>query len=122
MNRIRQGTVLILGLLASLSLAAQTKTLYHPSHLHHALHELKLAKHEIKEANHDFGGHRTLALRATEDAIRHLEILVNHPHHKHISAGQKPHTNDYQRHPSHIHHALHELRKARHELHVWKYD
>jgi hypothetical protein len=119
---IRLSTILVLGLLASSAPAAEKSGLYHPSHIHHALHELRLARHEIREANHDFGGHRVVALRATDDAIRHLEALVNHPHHRQHSANLKSHPNDHHRHTSHIHHALHELRLARVELHESRYD
>ena len=44
----------------------------HP-HIHHALAELREARRELKEADHDFGGHRKEALEATDAAIRQLE-------------------------------------------------
>jgi hypothetical protein len=44
----------------------------HP-HLHAAVKELKEARRELKEANHDFGGHREDAVKAIDVAIRQLE-------------------------------------------------
>ncbi len=124
MNASRQtiwlGAAVALGLLASISPAAEP--LHHASHLHHALHELKLARHELKESRHDFGGHKATALDATDDAIRHLEKLIGHPHYKHHLEGRTSHANEHDRHASHIHHALHALREAKLELKESKHD
>jgi hypothetical protein len=49
----------------------------HP-HLHHALHELKHAHTQLKEAKHDFGGHREEALRSVDHAIHQVTILLEH--------------------------------------------
>jgi len=44
----------------------------HP-HIHRALRELREARIELKEADHDFGGHRKEALEAVDRAIRQLD-------------------------------------------------
>ena len=47
----------------------------HPHHhLHHALWELRDARKELKEAKHDFGGHREKAIVAIDDAIKNLDL------------------------------------------------
>ena len=43
----------------------------HP-HIRAAIRELEGAKKELKEAAHDFGGHREDALRAADNAIEQL--------------------------------------------------
>jgi hypothetical protein len=47
----------------------------HPE-IHEALAALRHAKEHMEHAAHDFGGHRVEALRATDDAIRQLEICL----------------------------------------------
>jgi hypothetical protein len=48
----------------------------HP-HIRKAIHELKEAKKELEKADHDFGGHRKEALKATEHAIKQLEKALD---------------------------------------------
>jgi hypothetical protein len=50
---------------------------HHP-HIHHALHELREAHRELKEAKHDFGGHREAALHDVNYAISQLELALKH--------------------------------------------
>jgi hypothetical protein len=50
---------------------------HHPA-IHRALHELRDARTELKDAKHDFDGHREDALRAVDGAIEQLEICVKH--------------------------------------------
>ena len=76
---------LALGLLTLTASAAPV----HHSHVQHALHELKEARHELKTARHDFGGHRAAALHAVDDAIRQLDRLVGHPHHRHHASASQ---------------------------------
>jgi len=45
----------------------------HPE-IHDALNSLRHAREHIAHATHDFHGHREEALRATDEAIRQLEI------------------------------------------------
>ena len=47
----------------------------HPR-MHAALHELKESRVELKEAAHDFGGHREKALKAADHAIEQLELAL----------------------------------------------
>src|SRR6516225_1875614 len=55
------GIVCWAGATPQTSFAGGKKGPHHP-HMHHALHELKEARVELKEAAHDFGGHREKAL------------------------------------------------------------
>jgi hypothetical protein len=50
----------------------------HYPHLHHALHELRHAHKQLKEAKHNFDGHRDDALRDIHFAIGQIEILLKH--------------------------------------------
>ena len=49
----------------------------HP-HIHRAIEELREARRELKEADHDFGGHRKEALEAVDVAIRQLELALKY--------------------------------------------
>jgi len=49
----------------------------HPE-IHDALNALRRAKDHLEHAAHDFGGHRVEALRATDEAIRQLEICLKY--------------------------------------------
>src|SRR5215471_12778768 len=42
-------------------------------HMQAALDALKQAEQHLNEAKHDKGGHRVAALKATRDAIKHVE-------------------------------------------------
>ncbi len=59
-------------------LREQYKKYAHHPHLHHALHELKQAHTELKEAKHEFGGHREAALRDVHHAIHQIELMRKH--------------------------------------------
>jgi hypothetical protein len=43
-------------------------------HMQAALDALKQAEQHLKEAAHDKGGHRAAALKATQEAIKHVEM------------------------------------------------
>ena len=47
----------------------------HPQ-IREAIASLRRAKEHMEHAAHDFGGHRVEALRATDEAIRQLEICL----------------------------------------------
>jgi hypothetical protein len=47
----------------------------HPQ-IHEAIASLRHAKEHLEHAAHDFGGHRVEAIRATDEAIRQLEICL----------------------------------------------
>ncbi len=126
MSRMTATTVGIVGLacLAWISTepaSAQGKV-HHP-HLHHALRELREARTELKEAKHDFGGHREKALKATDAAIEQIDKALRAAG-DNIKGGGKFDPGvykEYDHHP-HIHHALHELREARTELKEAKHN
>src|SRR5262245_22381732 len=111
-----------LGLLASGVTAKEGKKVQHPSRLHHALYELKLAQQELRASSLDYGGRKMVVLDSVADAIRHLEYLIGHPHYKLYVTNARAHTNDHSKHNTHIHHALYALREARHELRASKFD
>ena len=54
------------------------KKIEHYPHMHHALHELKGAEKELKEAKDNLGGHREMALRDVEGAMKHIEACLKH--------------------------------------------
>ncbi len=49
----------------------------HPQ-IREALAALRRAKEHMEHAAHDFGGHRVEAIRATDEAIRQLEICLKY--------------------------------------------
>jgi len=93
----------------------------HP-YMHHALYELAESRKEMKEAAHDFGGHREKALKAVDEAIVQMEKALEGAGDKYVpKAPDKDVYKGYEFHP-HIHHALHELREAHKELKEAKHD
>lgn len=57
--------------------AAATPAEPHPQ-IKDALNALRRAKEHMEHAAHDFGGHRVEALKATDEAIRQLEICLKY--------------------------------------------
>lgn len=49
----------------------------HPE-IREAIASLRHAKEHLEHAAHDFGGHRVEAIRATDEAIRQLEICLKY--------------------------------------------
>ncbi|HUK43087.1 MAG TPA: hypothetical protein VLW48_01460 [Candidatus Bathyarchaeia archaeon] len=49
----------------------------HPE-IREAIASLRRAKEHLEHAAHDFGGHRVEAIRATDEAIRQLEICMKY--------------------------------------------
>ena len=47
----------------------------HPE-IREAIASLRRAKEHLEHAAHDFGGHRVEAIRATDEAIRQLEVCL----------------------------------------------
>ncbi len=93
----------------------------HP-YMHHALYELAESRKELKEAAHDFGGHREKALKAVDEAISQMEKALEAAGDKYVpKAPEKDVYKDYEFHP-HIHHAIHELNEAHKELKEAKHD
>jgi tetratricopeptide (TPR) repeat protein len=107
------GCVTIPALLAPASHAAEGPK--YP-HMHHALYELAESRKELKEAAHDFGGHREKALKDVDEAIVQMEKALEAAGDKYVPRPpEKDVYKKYEFHP-HIHHALHELAEARKEL------
>jgi len=112
-------------LLVSAISAGPTLANDHPyHHFHHALWELRDARKELEEAKHDFGGHREKALHAVKGAIKQLELILAY---KDVSAKGSPTRGDlhevykkYKHHP-HLHHALHEVKHAHHQIEETKH-
>jgi hypothetical protein len=49
--------------------------------IHSALDALRAAREELDAAGNDFHGHKDAAMRAVDEAIRQLQVLVQeHPH------------------------------------------
>ncbi len=98
----------------------------HPNHhYHHALWELRDARMELKEATHDFGGHKEKAIVAINDAIKQVEAILKHR--KDDVKGQPTRADlkeEYKKykHFPHLHHALVELKHAHHQLKEAKDD
>jgi tetratricopeptide (TPR) repeat protein len=91
-------------------------------HMHHALFELAETRKELKEAAHDFGGHREKALKAVDEAIGHMEKALEAAGDKYVAhAPEKEVYKKYEFHP-HLHHAIHELDEAHKELKEAKHD
>jgi hypothetical protein len=95
--------------------------LRHPA-LHHALYELRKAHVELREAGHDFGGHRDKALHAVNAAAVQVEKAL-------LAVGDKFTVGPRDRalyakflfHP-HLHRAVHDLREARAEMMRARHD
>jgi hypothetical protein len=112
----------VLALMLSPLLVAEEEQPRHP-HLHHALHELREARTELKEANHNFGGHREKALHAVNQAIEQIDKALTAAGDNVKGSPKRPDV-DYKKysHSPHLHHALHELREAHAELKEAKHD
>ena len=87
-----------------------------PSPQMRRLHELIEARRELKEARHDFGGHRKEALEAVDDSIRTLREMLR------VRGDRVPgieRRRDFYksfRDNPHLRRALTDLREAREEL------
>ncbi len=65
-------SILTAGLLAAyVTTGAERKREAHP-HIHKAIAELEETKRELKEADHDFGGHRVAAIKQCDEALAQL--------------------------------------------------
>jgi len=91
-------------------------------HLHHALYELKETRIELKEAAHDFGGHREKALKATDAAIVQLELALKGAGDPYKALKVAPELYKKFEHHPHMHRAIHELKEARVQLKEAKHD
>ena len=77
-NLILGLTAVILGL--ALAFAAVTPAATPADHpqIRDAITALRTAKSHLQQAKHDFGGHRADAERATDEAIKQLEICLKY--------------------------------------------
>jgi hypothetical protein len=76
MKRFAAGLLLGIVLTASVAtLAAQNERALHPR-IAKAIAALKDAREYMQAAPHDFGGHRVEAIRATDDAIKQLNLAL----------------------------------------------
>lgn len=67
------------GLFGSTGIASAQERRY--PKIHGALEALRSAREELKNAGEDFHGHKDAAMRAVDEAIHQLEIVVDeHPH------------------------------------------
>ena len=69
---------IVLGALLSagvMTVSAQPERLRHPR-IAKAIEALEDARAYMREAAHDFGGHRVEAIRATDEAIRQLRLAL----------------------------------------------
>jgi hypothetical protein len=112
-------SLLVTAVLSALSLvgvaAPRAAAEEHPR-LHAALFEMRHARTELREARHDFGGHRVKALEALDAAITQVEKALRAvgDNVRGIDPGKAVYRG-YANHP-HIRHALAEARAARTEL------
>ena len=121
MNRFLFGAIAAIGSLVFGTALQAEEGPRHP-HMHCSLHELKEARVELKEAKHDFGGHREKALLAVDAAIKQIEVALKDSGDEY--KGAKPAKKAYKgyKHHPHLHHAIHELKEARTELKEAKHD
>ena len=83
--------------------------------VHEAIHTLNRAKYALEHASHEFGGHRTSALKAVEGALHEL----------HLASGQemRRQTPREMRLEDHeIHRAVVDLERARRDMETAKHD
>lgn len=73
---------LLAGAVVLLTLAFPVTTPANPPERHpeirQAIAALRRAREHMEHAAHDFGGHRVEAIRATDEAIRQLEICLKY--------------------------------------------
>lgn len=111
-------TAAALGLFAAVRASAEPK---HP-HLHHALYEMKEAHKELKEAGHNFGGHKEKALEALDAAIRQTERALEAVGDPYKSFVPPPDLYSKYKNHQHLRHSLVAMREARTELKEAKHD
>ena len=71
------GIVLGVVLCAGITLFAQNERAMHPR-IAAAITALRDAREYLQSAPHDFGGHKTAAIRATDEAIRQLNFALQY--------------------------------------------
>jgi peptidoglycan hydrolase CwlO-like protein len=71
MTRLSAVILIAAATISTSILYAAEKSERHP-HIRAAIKELREAKKELQEAAHDFGGHRVDAVKAIDEAEKHL--------------------------------------------------
>jgi hypothetical protein len=117
MFRLLIVTALAVSLLAMRGTAAEPKH----KHLHHALYEMKEAQTELKEAKHNFGGHKEKALEALHVAIKETEKALEAAGDPYKTFSPGKIYGDYKNHP-HLRHSLVAMREAHSQLKASKDD
>ncbi len=112
-------TLLLIPAIAAASMLLPGRASAEPKypHLHHALYEMKEAHKQLREAGHDFGGHREKALEGLDAAIRQTEKClkeVGDPYHENF----RPPEGIYREYKNFVHlrHSVVEMKEARREL------
>jgi hypothetical protein len=111
-------TVAIFALVTPERASAEPK---HP-HIHHALYEMREAIVELKDARHDFAGHREKAIHALHEAIKQTEKALEgagDPYKGFLPA--RTIYKEYMNH-HHLRHAQVEMREALKQLREAKHD
>jgi hypothetical protein len=109
-------TASVLFVCCAVPLAVQADPVLRYYHIHHAMHELKEARVELKESRHDFGGHRELALQAVDAAFYQLDRCLEAAGERYVGFRVEVGIyRGYEHHP-HLQHALRELKEARIQL------
>jgi L-lactate utilization protein LutB len=121
MTRSLFATALFVGLALPGSFAARASADEH-GRLHAALYEMRHARTELKEAKHDFGGHRAKALEALDEAIDQVDKALHAV--GDTNRGYEPGKGIYKGYHDfpHVRHALQEVREARTELKDARHD
>jgi L-lactate utilization protein LutB len=108
--------------LALMGLGASRAAAEEHPRLHAALYEMRQARTELKDARHDFGGHRAKALEALDEAISQIEKAL-----KAVGddgKGKDPGKDAYKGYANcpHIRHAVVEAKEAKAELKAAAHD
>jgi hypothetical protein len=115
-TRLAVAALACLGLLALVSSSQAAALAPKYPRMHESLYELKEVRTQLKEAGHDFGGHRVKALAAVDEAVVQIERALNAVGDSY--GGFKVDPERYRTYPNHPHirHALAILRDTRVEL------
>jgi hypothetical protein len=57
---------------------AQADEPWHHPHLHQSMDALRVARQDLIEAHHNFGGHRDDAIKAIDAAMYHLDMCIRY--------------------------------------------
>jgi hypothetical protein len=75
---LRFGPWVLLMAVATIAVPQAANTAPAPEypHMHAAANELKEAKNELQHAAHDFCGHRADAVKATDEALKQINLAI----------------------------------------------